>query len=63
MDTPINEMDESRILLSWEGVDRLVTTSTSKKDLARSPSQTSFGSIDDRIAPARPHMWLHEGPC
>jgi hypothetical protein len=62
VDIPINEMDESRILLSWEDVDRLVTTSTSKKDLARKPSETSFRSIDGHIAPAPPQTWLHEGP-
>jgi Glycosyl transferase family 90 len=62
VDLPINEMDESRILLPWEDVNELVSHSTKGRDLHNLPSITSFDPLDDHPESVIEHSWLREGP-
>lgn len=62
VDLPINTMDESRVLVSWEDINDLMSRSDEGKSTQRTPAITSFNSIEGKPRSASEPSWLHEGP-
>ena len=62
VDLPINEMDESRIVLPWEDVDELMSRSIRSRDLHNLPSITSYDTFNGTPQSVSEHSWLREGP-
>lgn len=62
VDIPINEMDESRVLVPWEDINELISCSEKTKDLSKLPSVTAFSNLNDPSETLNSQEWLHEGP-
>jgi len=62
VDVPINEMDESRVLVPWEDINELVSRGDKSKDLHILPSMTTFSSLVGSTDLPMLQEWLHEGP-
>ncbi|KAK5096066.1 hypothetical protein LTR70_001475 [Exophiala xenobiotica] len=63
VDLPINTMDETRVLVSWEDINDMMVRGAESKNVQRLPSITSFSRVNDEPhPPVFEHSWLHEPP-
>ncbi|KAK5070243.1 hypothetical protein LTR64_002082 [Lithohypha guttulata] len=62
VDIPVNEMDEPRVLLSWEHVDALLGQRNRSNTPFETPRVRTFGNLSDDKVTSTNHPWLAEGP-